>query len=93
MKKVSQCKGCRRPIIFVRKAENTQKWAVLDAAPVRPALVRDYHQVRIIDGPAYTVQHMREHLDMRFSFETDRGPIEDFPHHTVHDCPARKERT
>lgn len=92
MKKVSQCKDCRRPIIFARRADDTSEWAVLDAAPVRPESIRDAHNVRVVDGHAYTLAHMREHLDMRFAFEPDRGPVEDFPHHTIHDCPKRKGR-
>lgn len=89
---VKPCRDCRRPVSLARRADDTSRWVVLDAAPVRPESVRDGHNVRVMDaGAAYTLAHMREHLDMRFAFETDRGPIEDFPHHTVHDCPKRKD--
>lgn len=88
---VKPCRGCRQPIALVRRGENTQRWLVLDAAPIRPHSERDAHRVRVVDGAVgYSLSHMREHLDMRAVFEADSGPIEDFPWHTIHACPAKE---
>ena len=83
------CKRCGHQIVFAKKAEDTTRWAILDADTVQPQTVFDAHQIRIVSGVfAYKLDHLREVLEMRADFAASDEPTtaEDFPWHPIHHC-------
>lgn len=94
--RVQRCKDCGLLISFARKAEDTNRWAVLDSAPVTPAGVFDASAVRIVSGQyAYRLEHLKETLEMRRDMSTTLAhdtAAEDFPWHNIHHCKARDKK-
>lgn len=82
------CHTCRRPILVVRRAENSIRFMPVDAAVQDPVRVRDTSTIRVLRGDrGYSVSHLRDVLSMDLAFDRSRPQsVDDFPWHTVHAC-------
>lgn len=94
MKTPVKCRNCPAPVLLVRRADDSTRWAILDADPLNPERQHDGHRVRVIDDDrAYTIADCREHLELQTGIllrPRDVTYIEDLPWHYLHDCPNRK---
>lgn len=86
---VKPCKHCRRPISWVLRATN-RKPVPVDSAPLKGRRPRG--DFLIVDrGYGYTQDAMTDRLRNALAFDKERKTVDDFPWHTIHVCPAKKD--
>lgn len=91
---VKQCKDCKRPIAFVKRAGEDDRWVCLDAAPVDLALAHTATCWALSGVWAHKPRELEELLRVRRQITEEEAremSRQDFPWHTTHHCKENTE--